>query len=324
MTNNYKPISQRRADVSAADHDAAIRIAKRQTNKFRRRGIHRLADDIANKALNELSRAMQRGTIHNTEAFLTWKITRLVFDADRSQRAEQDRLTIWANEMEVVKGKRLHDDYDNRGGFPFRGLSVDIISKEEQQMVNLTAMAIEEIMPDPFDRAVLADRFRGDFLTITELAHKHGKSPSSMANHLKKLLGTEDEIGAVASIGYVIGQLSIDTAVEFVREITRLDARDKIAKPIILAIAYLELIGTQSRVHSQQAAKATAHLRWLEANMPSSRGVDNKILHRLIRAACFYVLESNDARPDTHDGMGLHDDVAVVKAVQKAVAKFAK
>ena len=43
---------------------------------------------------------------------------------------------------------------------------------------------------------------------------------------------------------------------------------------------------------------------------------------RLTRAACFYVLESNGARHDLHDDLGLHDDIAVLTAVHHSIRRY--
>lgn len=305
--------------------EVAQRIAKRATARYQDLGLHNQADDIAAKAFKELHRAMAKEEILNQEAFLTWKIKKLVLDAFRQYSARDKRLQIWASEIEALKGQRLHDEYDYRAGrIPLHGLSIDFISQEEQAMVDLIAMAMWQIMPDLDDQKILRQRFYGEFETITELANEVGKSPSSMANYLKKLLGSEEEIGALSSVSHVLQQLSQRTGAKFVREIGRLGETSVVSNPIEGAIAYLELMSTNSRLHQQQAAKGLAHLRWLRANKPSNRGMANKILHRLIHAACLYVMEPNDAKPDHWVDTGLHDDVAVLKAVQKAVAKFSK
>lgn len=325
MTTRPPRRAESREHVQQADLEAALRITRQQIRKFPNRELEKRVDDIAGRALKELHRAMGKTEIFNHEGFMAWKIRNLIFDALRKRKTEQAHLTVLANEMEVVRGKRLHDDYvHNNGRFSMRGLTADIISREEQEMVNLIGLAMIEIMPDPVDRQILNDRFSDRFTTITDLAAKYGKSPNSMANHLKKILGSEEDDGAVSSVRHVLQELSNRTAVEFVREITRLDATEKISHPIGAAIAHLDLAATRSRAHKQQAAKATAHLRWLEAHMPSNRGLSNKILLRLIRAACFYVIEPNDARHDAYSEVGLHDDVAVVKAVQRTVRQFSK
>jgi len=305
--------------------EVAQRIAVRATARYQDLGLQGEADDIASKALKELHRAMAREEIRNPEAFLTWKIKNLVLDALRKFKARDKRLQVWASEIEALKGQRLHDEYDHRAGrIPLHGLSIDFIAQEEQELVNLIASAMWQIMPDADDQILLRQRFFGTHETITELAHEFGKSPTALANYLKKMLGTDKESGALSSVSFVFKQLSLRTGQKFLREISRLDETFVVSNPLEGAIAYLELMSTSSRAHQQQAAKGLAHLRWLQANRPSNRGVPNKVLNRLIHAACLYVMEPNDAKHDAWSELGLHDDVAVVKAVQKAVSKFSK
>lgn len=305
--------------------EVAQRIAKRTTARYQDLGLHNQADDIAAKAFKELHRAMAKEEILNPEAFMTWKIKNLVLDSLRQYRARDQRLQVWASEIEALKGPRLHDNYDHRAGrIPLHGLSNEYIAQEEQAMVDLIASAMWQIMPNLDDQKILRQRFFGQCETITELAKECGKSPTSLANYLKKLLGSDGEPGALSSVSFVLQQVSLRTGSKFVHEIGRLDETSVVSNPVEGAIAYLELVGTSSRAHQQQAAKGLAHLRWLQVNKPSNRGLPNKILNRLIHAACLYVMEPNDARHDRWSEVGLLDDLAVVKAVQKAVAKFSK
>lgn len=93
------------------------------------------------------------------------------------------------------------------------GLSADVISKEEKYMATRQALAMSAIMPDQLDRNLLADRFYNAELSISDLARKHGgRSPASMANYLRKLLGTEDEPGSLSSVRDAFGELSLKTA----------------------------------------------------------------------------------------------------------------
>lgn len=305
--------------------EAAQRIAKQMTARYRDLGIQNQSDDIAAKAFKELHRAMAKEEIRNPEAFMTWKIKRLIFDARRKLNVESEQLRIWANEMEAVKGKRLHDEYVYRNGrISFGGLSNNFITREERLMTNVVANAMVDVLPDDEDRLILTDRFMNPELTITNLAHKYGRLPTAMANHLKKLIGSEDEDGALASVDHVMRQLPLATATAFGRIISEIDVSLTMTDPMAGAMSHLEYAGLRSQKHQQQAAKGLAHLRWLQVNRPSNRGLPNKLLNRLIHASCLYVMEPHDARPDQWSDMGLHDDVAVLKAVQKAVAKFSK
>lgn len=307
------------------DHHAeALRIARSLTRHDQY--LKRLVDEFANKALHELKKKMVREVVDNPAAFMQWKIKRLMFDAIRRRDVEISHLNMWAEEMQAARGKRVDDHVDTRRHFFHnRGLSLNIIKKEEQQMANLQAAAIVAIMPDPADREILADRFYEPNMSISDIARKHGgRSPSSLANHLKKILGTEDSPGAIQPVNIVMKELSIATATAFLREITRLDEASVVTDPFGGAISYLELASTYSTAHKRAATVGIARLRWLESHMPSQRGLQNKILGQLVRAACLYVIEPNDARHDEQSDVGLHDDVKVLQAVHAVVAEFAK
>jgi hypothetical protein len=178
-------------------------------------------------------------------------------------------------------------------------------------------------MPDNSDREILRTRFYEIDKSISDIARAHGdRTPASMANYLRKLLGDQDTPGALSSVRDVVGELSLATASAFCDEIVFLDEKALVSDPIGAAIAHFEIASTYSPAHQERAATGIAHLRWIQRNQPSNRGLPNKILNRLIRAACFYVAETNDARHDQYDDLGLHDDVSVVAAVQRAVRKY--
>jgi hypothetical protein len=285
----------------------AIRVAKARAR--RERDLLPLAEDIANKALESLVRAMRTQEIHNEEGFLTWKIKRLVIDAGISRNAAEGHLKML------------------EGGLPrkpsLRGLSVDVIDREERQMLNLRAAAIKAVMPDPADRALLDDRFYRPDLTITDLARRHGgKSPNAMANYLKKILGDERTPGAAECVSDVVGRLSLSTARVFVRLLVDYDDLDVVSDPFAAAVGHLEFMATRSPGYKRAATHGIARLRWLERNRPNNRGLTNKLLNRLIRTTCFYVLEVHDARHDRFDDLGLVDDIHVLDAVYRAVRRF--
>jgi hypothetical protein len=300
----------------------AIRLAKRLTSGDAY--LRQVSDDIANHALLSLAHEMTRQEIRSPEGFMSWKMKNLRFDFLRQRNGEISRLIVWNEEAMAVRGKRLGDDVDTRHHwFNSRGLSADIISKEEEQMANFQALAMTEIMPDDEDREILRMRFYDIDKSISDIARQHGnRTPASMANHLRKLLGSQDTPGALTSIRDAVGELSLATATAFCREITFLDGKSLVSDPIGAAIAHFEIASTYSPAHQERAATGIAHLRWIQRNQPSNRGLPNKILNRLIRAACFYVVETNDARHDEYDDLGLHDDVSVVAAVQRAVRKY--
>ena len=286
--------------------------------------LSHVSDDIANRALMELARKMARETVANPAAYMMWKMKRLKLDYLRQRKGEISRLVVWNEEAMAVHGKRLGDIVDTRRHwFNSRGLSADIISKEEEEMANFQALAMTEIMPDNSDREILRTRFYKIDKSISDIARAHGdRTPASMANYLRKLLGDQDTPGALSSVRDVVGELSLATASAFCDEIVFLDEKALVSDPIGAAIAHFEIASTYSPAHQERAATGIAHLRWIQRNQPTNRGLSNKILNRLIRAACFYVVETNDARHDEYDDLGLHDDVNVVAAVQRMVHKY--
>lgn len=300
----------------------AIRIAQRLTSNDSY--LNHVSDDIANKALVALAQKMSVETVDNPPGFMTWKMRKLKLDYLRQRKGEISRLVVWNEEAMAAHAKRLGDIVDTRRHwFNSRGLSVDIISQEEEQMANFQALAMTEIMPDDADREILRTRFYETEMSISDIARAYGdRTPASMANYLRKLLGSLTDPGALTPVRDVVGELSLATASAFCNEIIFLDEKALVSDPIGAAIAHFEIAGTYSPAHQERAATGVAHLRWIQRNQPSNRGLPNKILNRLIRAACFYVVETNDARHDQYDDLGLHDDVSVVAAVQRAVHKY--
>jgi hypothetical protein len=311
---------QRDIDQVLRTHkDLAHRLARNLTKGDKYLG--QVADDIANRALIELARRLAKENVENPGAFMMWKMKNLKWDYLRQRKSEMDRLMVWNDELQAARGKRLADVVDTRRQWlNTRGLSLEVISREEQQMADLQALAMAEIVPNAIDREVLRARFYDPDLSISDIAREFtDRSPTSLANHLRKLLGTIDEPGALTPVQDVVGGLSLATARALCNEIVFLDDKDAVSNPIPVAIAHFEIAGTYSPAHRERAAVGIGHLRWIERNQPSNRGMPNKVLNRLIRAACFYVIEPNDARHDEYDDLGLHDDVKVVAAVQQAV-----
>jgi len=309
-------------EVLRAHRDAAIAIARSMTRHDNY--LQHISDDLANIALKELARAMSRELIHNPDAFMSWKIRNLMYDHSRQRKAEISRLHLWNEEMMAGRGRRIGDFVDTRNHwFGHRGLSLDVITREEEYTAALQAFAMIHIMPTEDDRAILKSRFYQPEMSMSDIARQHGdRTPAAMANYLRKLLGTQDTPGALSPVRDVIEMLSPATGTAFCREIAFLDDKALVSDPIGAAIAHFEIASTYSPAHRERAATGIAHLRWLQRHQPSQRGLPNKILHRLIRAACFYVVETNDARHDQYDDLGLHDDVNVVAGVQKVVRTY--
>lgn len=286
--------------------------------------LRQISDDLGAQALQYFESKSRVMKIDNPEAFITWKLKKLIVDAIRQRKSEESRITIWREELAAVRGQRVGEEVDPRNCWlNNRGLSLDVITQEEEEMADLQASTMAAILPNEEDRLIVRARFYDEDLSISDLARKFGgRSPASMANYLRKLLGTESEPGALSPVRDVLAELSLATARAFSNEVITLDEKSRVSDPLNAAMTYLELAGTKSPSHRERATVGLAHLRWIERSLPSQRGLRNKILHRLIRAACFYVIEVNDARHDEYDDLGLHDDVSVIAAVQQVVRKY--
>lgn len=296
---------------------AAQTIARQQCRKFV--WLQQETDAVSNYALTQLLSVMKRSEVLNPEAYLTRIIINRINDLGRQHKVTEARLQFFDYERPSKSGEP--------GGFPssygpMGGLSMDFIKKENRRVASLKVAAVIAIMPDAFDRELLVDRFYDDELTVTELAQMYGKTPNTMANYLQKILGGNGHVGAVAPVYQVIEKLQLGTASAFVKILQEFDNRDQLSDPIAGAISHLEFSGTYSDAHQQLAAKGIARLRWLNNRDINNRGLTNKLLKRLVKAACFYVHEVNDARHDQLDARGLQDDVSVLDAVYEVVREF--
>jgi DNA-directed RNA polymerase specialized sigma24 family protein len=267
--------------------------------------------------------------IENPAGYMTRVMKNRITDLARRREVQFRQLQLLAHEL--PPGVRIQGV--DRGGesaevFPrnaqLRGLSLQIISKEDNQLHSLQAAAMISVLPEGEERLVLTDRFfNGDELSLAQLGKRFGgRSATAMANYLAKIVGTANSSGAVEPAAIVVGQLQMKTADAFVKVLQNFDDLDLLSDPIQTAIGHLEFAAHYSEGHRQQSILGIARLRYLERHMPNARGLSNKVLIRLIRAACFYVLEVNDGRHDRQDGRGLQDDVAVLKAVSDVVRRY--
>lgn len=305
--------------------EVAVRIARGLIG--RRAWLAADAEDLASYSLEKLALAARREEIRNEEAFLTRVIQRRILDLAISRDAEQARLALVHDEHPVLRlaAGRSGPREVRRRGSQLRGVSREVIQREERDMVLLRAAATVAIMPEEWDRKVLADRFYGSTsMTITDLARRHDKKPNVMANYLKSVLGTPQRPGAVAPVATMLGTLSSRQAAAFVRVlIQHHDDLGVVTDPFGAARGHLELAGARSTRHRRDSNEAIARLTWLAGHLPDSRGRANKILRRLALAACLYVIEEQDANDDRHDPRGLSDDVAVLKAAREAITRHA-
>ena len=296
---------------------AAKQMARQQCQKYS--WLRNETDAVANFAFAQLHASMKRMEIQNPEAFLMRSIINRINDLGRRYKVKESRLEFLDSERPSKSG--------GNGGFQrnqstFGGLSNDFIKKENRRVASLKVAAVVAIMPDEYDRTLLTDRFYDDEVTVTELAHRHGKTPNAMANYLQKILGGNGNTGAVEPVYQMIDRLSLATATAFVKILQEYNERDILTDPIAGAVSHLEFAGSYSEAHRQLAVLGVARLRWLERHEVSNRGLTNKLLNRLVKAACFYVHEVDDARHDRMDARGLQDDVRVLEMVSQVVREF--
>ena len=293
------------------------------------------ADDLKSLAVTDLMKANERRAkqkltvLENPAGYMTRVVQHRVTDLARHREVQNRQLRLLADELPA--GVRIQG-VDERGSssdvFPrnndFWGLSLQVISKEEDHLHSLQAQAMIHVLTDKGDKALLTDRFFSESqMTLAQLGKKHGgRSATAMANHLAKIVGTANAAGAVEPAAIVVGKLPMKTADAFVRILQNFDELDLLSDPITTAIGHLEFAAQYSEAHRQQSILGVARLRSLARHLPSNRGLSNKVLGRLVKAACFYVLEVNDGRHDRQDPRGLSDDVAVVKAVSEVVRSY--
>ena len=163
-----RPSAIRSTDGYGDLWEVSVRIARGLIG--RRAWLAADAGDLASHALEKLARAARQAEIRNEEAFLTRVIQNRILDLAISRDAEQARLALVHDEHPVQRlaGGRSEPREVRRRGSQLRGLSLEVIQKEERDMVLLRAAATVAVMPDELDRAVLADRFYSDTsMTIT-------------------------------------------------------------------------------------------------------------------------------------------------------------
>jgi hypothetical protein len=295
----------------------ADKIARQQCKKYD--WLRNETDAVANFALAQLHASMKRMVILNPDAFLMRSIINRINDLGRRYKVKESRLQFLESERPSKSG--------GDGGIPrhqgtLGGLSIDFIKKENRRVASLKVAAVVAIMPDEYDQKLLAERFYDDEVTVTELAHRHGKAPNAMANYLQKILGGNGNTGAVEPVYQMMDRLSIATATAFVKILQEYNDRDILTDPIAGAVSHLEFAGSYSEAHRQLAVLGVARLRWLERHEVCNSGLTNKLLNRLVKAACFYVHEVDDARHDRMDARGLQDDVNVLDVVSQVVREF--
>lgn len=293
------------------------------------------ADDLQAIAVQDLLAANARrikqklDPIENPAAYMTRVMKNRITDLGRRRQVQYRQLRLLAHELpDGVRIQGVNHGAESTEVFPrnaqTRGLSLEIISKEQDQLHSLQATAMISVLPEGEEKSVLEYRFfESDGLSLAQLGKKFGgRSATAMANFLAKIVGTANSSGAVEPAAIVVGELQMRTAEAFVKVLQNYDDLDLLSSPVQTAIGHLEFAAHYSEDHRQQSILGIARLRYLERHMPNARGLSNKVLIRLIHAACFYVLEVNDGRHDRQDARGLQDDVAVLKAVSDVVRRY--
>ena len=323
MTDRRTSTSQRRGlAIDGELWDVAVTIARQRVRG--REWLKADVEDLASHALTKLHKAAQRDEINNHEGYLSRVIRNRVIDLALKRDAEARHLVIAQDELPikaVVKGGGASVEVRRRGG-SVRGLSLEVIQKEERELTRLLAGAIVAVMPNKWDRLVLADRiYGGSSTTIADLARRHGKTPNVMTNYLRRVLGNDEQPGAVASVKTMLDNLSVRQADAYVRVLVgHTDELELLSDPFAAAIGHLEVAASYSAQHRHDAQLAIARLNWLRGHFPNKRGLPNQILRRLVSAACLYVVEQADANHDRYD-RGLADDAAVLTATFTAVQR---
>jgi uncharacterized membrane protein YkvA (DUF1232 family) len=300
----------------------AARLAKRVA--AREVWARPYVNELESQALIALTRHLEQGEIENEEHFMLRVMGNRLIDLGRTRNVDNrkfEKLSTLVRHLKVTE----HGGHEVvPAGDGFRGLSLNIIEDEEAQIRNLQVLAATACVPDPDDRALLRTKFLSDEdLTLAQLGKRFGgKTAPGMANHLRRFLGSDDEPGAVEPAVVLVGKLPIYMADAYVRVLNRYDDLDVLSDPFGAAIGHLEFAGRYSEAHRRCAVEGKARLQWLSRNLPSTRGLPNKILRRLVIASCFYVLEEDDAVHDQYSAKGLADDVRVLKATFEVLRKY--
>ncbi len=285
----------------------------------RERWASAYADDLLSRVLTAYADAATGGEVRNFEGFATTVATRRLVDISRHIKVDTARLGLLAATMRVprvVDGDLVEE---LRRDEPFGGLSLGFIAREEEALQNLMAAAACAVLPDPEDRRLARDRAFDQFgHTLEELGRRHGGvGAQAISNRLARIFGSEARPGAVVPAIVAVRRMRPRVARTFVEVLDRFDSYAIVSDPIAAAIHHLEFMGRHSKDHERQALLGVSRLRWIAGHLPGRRSLADKVMHRLVEAACFYVLESNDANPDGSHALGLRDDVQVIDVVQR-------
>ena len=285
----------------------------------RERWASSYADDIVSRVLTAHDAASARGQVRNFEAFATTVARHRLIDLARHIKVDVSRLGLAAATMRVPRVVNGDLVEELRRDEPWGGLSLGFIAREEEALQALMAAVACAALPDPEDQRLARDRtFDHSNPTLEELGRRHGGvGAQAISNRLARIFGSEARPGAVVPAMVAVKRMRPKVATAFVTILERFDDYSTVSDPIIAAIHHLEFMGRHSKDHERQALIGVSRLRWISSHLPGRRSLADKVLHRLVSAACFYVLESRDASPDDGHPLGLRDDVQVIDVVQR-------
>lgn len=297
--------------------DRAEAIVNRLVRREHWAGVY--AQDILSRVLTAYADAAAAGEVRNFEGFVTTVARRRLIDISRHVKVDAARLGLAAATMRVPRVVNGDFVEELRRDEPFVGLSFDYIAREEEALQNLMAAAACAVLPDPEDRRLARDRaFDQSEPTLEELGRRHGGvGAQAISNRLARIFGSGARPGAVVPAIIAVRRMRPKVARSFVEVLDRFDSYALVSDPIAAAIHHLEFMGRHSKDHERQALLGVSRLRWIAGHLPGRRSLADKVMHRLVEAACFYVLESNDANPDGSHALGLRDDVQVIDVVQR-------
>ena len=272
--------------------------------------LQRYRDDLISHGLNAWIIQQEREEVRNVEAFFTTVMRRRIIDIQRRSETKNEQLGL------------LGDHIQGKAG-PL-GVSDVAIAREMEKLGRRQIRAVIASIPNQEDRDLICTwLFSDGKISLKDLGALYGgRSPQAISNYLSKFFGTANNSGALLAVVKLIELLNERDGEAFVRVLETFEDRDLGTDPVNAAIVHIESVGRISNDHQTKAKQAASHLRWLRENIPDNRGLINKVLRRLVYAACFYVVESNDSRPDRTHPLGLNDDVLVLRRTTEVVRRY--
>lgn len=290
-------------------------MAKRIMREFR--WAQRFEDDLISHALKTYVTMSNPESIRNLEALFTTVMRRRMIDIKRNQGVQNRRLG--------VLGRMYDDDLFLEHDDEVVRLSDQVANRDLEKLGKLKVRAALACIVNEEERRIIEHfLFAPSTPTLAELGELYGgKSAPAIASILRKYFGHGSHAGALQVPFDVVGKMSFGTARAFVKVLETSNPLNRSGDLFKEASDYLAGAAKTALDNREQAKIARARLRWLEAHLPNERGLLNKTLRRVIFAACEYVVESDDAKPDRHHPRGLNDDVEVLRCVAEVVRSYA-